>query len=422
MPKLRPHTLRLLPLGLLLAVARPAFGAELQEEVDYGGSGAIMNLYVPDAVDAVPAIVVSLHYCTGSARNALSWFTSLSEQYGFIVIAPGLLADDADGCWDVGSSEALSHDGGSHSKAIVEMVEFTLQQYGADPSRVFAAGASSGAMMTNVLLGAYPDVFAAGSVLAGVPFGCWTAADGWTSACANGSTRLTPEEWGNRVRDAFPGYDGNRPRVQLFHGTADATLDYANLAEEVEQWTNVLGLASTPTSTQEDSPKTGWTRSYYEDESGTVLLEVSVGEGVGHDLTGRGLWSDVIRFFGLGQDAPAGGDTLGNAGAGAGGAAAQPAGTTSAAAAASDTEASTSASDGASDDAGCSCRVRPATSDGERRGFDAFLAAALAALLLRKRDGLISRRREAGWRRGAGMLRASCPPRAGTRRSATRDS
>ena len=35
------------------------------------------------------------------------------------------------------------------------MVRYVQQRYGTDPNRTFATGASSGGMMTNVLLGAY---------------------------------------------------------------------------------------------------------------------------------------------------------------------------------------------------------------------------------------------------------------------------
>jgi hypothetical protein len=46
--------------------------------------------------------------------------------------------------------------------------------------------------------------------------------------------------------------------MQLWHGTADTTLNYVNFGEEIKQWTNVLGVSQTPTST--DTPQSGWTR------------------------------------------------------------------------------------------------------------------------------------------------------------------
>jgi acetylxylan esterase len=52
------------------------------------------------------------------------------------------------------------HNGGGDSLGIVSAVRWTISQFGADTSRVFAVGTSSGAMMTNVLIGAYPGVLA----------------------------------------------------------------------------------------------------------------------------------------------------------------------------------------------------------------------------------------------------------------------
>jgi acetylxylan esterase len=301
---------------LALAVPRSAVAASLQTNVSYGANGAVMNVFVPDAVDDFPAVLVTLTYCNGNATDAASWFTpSLAEQHGFIVIAPGLPAGDGDGCWDVASSQSLTHDGGSHSKAIAQMVAYAITTYGADAKRVYVMGASSGAMMTNVMLGSYPDVFAAGSVLAGVPFGCWSAADGWSSDCAGGSKTMSAAAWGDRVRNAYPGFTGPRPRVQLWHGTSDTTLDYKNLAEEVKQWTNVFGLSETATSTQANTPKSGWTRSSYE-SGGTVVLEVNVGQGIAHDITGTNPFASIIEFFALDQDVTAAGGT---GGMGAGG-------------------------------------------------------------------------------------------------------
>ena len=48
------------------------------------------------------------------------------------------------------------------------------------------------------------------------------------------------------ARAMYPGYTGFRPRIQLWHGSADTIINYANYTEAVEQWTNVLGLPATP--------------------------------------------------------------------------------------------------------------------------------------------------------------------------------
>ena len=47
-------------------------------------------------------------------------------------------------------------------------------------------------MMTNVMLGWYPDVFKAGAAFAGVPFACFSGSNSWNSDCAAGKIVKTP--------------------------------------------------------------------------------------------------------------------------------------------------------------------------------------------------------------------------------------
>ncbi|KAB5581233.1 Alpha/Beta hydrolase protein [Coniochaeta sp. 2T2.1] len=198
-------------------------------------------------------VLVSPHWCHGDAMAVYngSHFASLADKYGFIVIYPDS-PNAADKCRDVSSAGTLTHQGQTgDSLGIVSMVAWTIKRYAADACRVFVTGVSSGAMMTNVLLGAYPDVFAAGTAFTGVPFGCFAAPgdgserDYWSDVCATGEVMHTPAEWRAFVRAAYPGYEGWRPKVQVFHGTADQVLNYTNFGEE------------------ENAPYPNWTRYVY---------------------------------------------------------------------------------------------------------------------------------------------------------------
>jgi acetylxylan esterase len=285
----------------LLLVSSPASAVSLTEVPSFGTNPSMlkMYLYVPSSVTAKPAVVVAVHYCHGSGPAFFqgSQYATLAEKYGFILIFPSV-TQASDSCFDVASQESLTHGGGSDSLGIVSMVKYVEQHYGADPERVFATGVSSGAMMTNVLLGAYPDVFRAGSAFAGVPFGCFAVAPDslrWSTACATGKVTHTPQEWGDLVRNAYPGYTGARPRIQLWHGTDDETLDHVNLGEEIKQWTNVHGLSTKASAT--DSPAAGQTRTRYADSTGTVRVEAYSLAGVSHSLPVDA--AAAIHFFGL---------------------------------------------------------------------------------------------------------------------------
>ncbi|QUF04635.1 PHB depolymerase family esterase [Actinosynnema pretiosum subsp. pretiosum] len=283
--------------ALLTFVAAPqARAASLVEVTGFGAnpSGLRMHLYVPDRVASRPAVLLAVHYCTGSgpAFHSGTEYARLADQHGFVVIYPS--ATRSGNCFDVSSPQALRRDGGSDPVGLMSMVRHTLQRYNGDPARVFVTGTSSGAMMTNVMLANYPDVFAAGAPFAGVPDGCFATTDGslWNSACANGTVLKTPAQWGDIARSAYPGYTGPRPRVQTWHGTQDDTLRYPNFGEQIDQWTNVHGLSTTPTST--DYPQPNWTRTRYGDKVEAISLQ-----GVGHNLMASGMGQRVIEFFGL---------------------------------------------------------------------------------------------------------------------------
>jgi acetylxylan esterase len=259
-----------------------------------------MYLYVPPSVKPHPAILLALHYCTGSGPAFFSGteFANLADQYGFIVIYPS--TPNNGNCWDVFSPKGLARNGGSDNSGLISMITYVEQHNNGDPNNVYVTGASSGAMMTDVMIAEYPDVFKAGSAFMGVPYHCFATTNGstWNSQCANGQIIMTPQQWGDLVRnDADPGYTGQWPRIQLWHGTADGTLNYNNFGEEIKQWTNVHGLSQTPSST--DSPVSGWTRTRYGGTGTQPPVEGVSIAGAGHVLPETGMAAYAIAFLGL---------------------------------------------------------------------------------------------------------------------------
>jgi acetylxylan esterase len=247
-------------------------------------------------------VLVALHYCGGSGPAFFSGteFASLADRYGYLVIYPSVTRSFD--CFDVSTPGALTHESTSDPAGIVAMVRYVERHYRADPRRVFATGISSGAMMTNVLLGDYPDVFRAGSAMSGVAFGCFATTDGslWNSACASGNVSKTPQEWGDLVRAADPGYRGPRPRMQLWHGTADTILYYPNFGEEVKEWADVLHARLAYT----DHPQPSWTHTVFTGWDGQTEVDAYSVAGATHNL---GFdypdWAQLaIRFFGLTGD------------------------------------------------------------------------------------------------------------------------
>ncbi|KAK3387338.1 Alpha/Beta hydrolase protein [Podospora didyma] len=282
----------------LAATATLGLGASLQQVTNWGGnpSKIQMYIYVPDKLAAKPAIIVALHPCGGSATQ---WYSgtklpSYANSNGFILIYPG--TPNMSNCWDVNNAASLTHGQGGDALGIVNMVNYTINKYSADPARVYVMGSSSGAMMTNVLAGSYPDVFEAGAAYSGVAHACFAGSPtatpfGSNQTCAQG-LQHTPEQWGNFVRNSYPGYTGRRPRMVIIHGLADSLVRPQCAYEALKQWSNVLGVTLSKNVT--GNPSAAYTQQVYGD--GTKLLGF-FGQGVGH--TAPVNEQQMLGFFGL---------------------------------------------------------------------------------------------------------------------------
>ncbi|KIM22089.1 carbohydrate esterase family 1 protein [Serendipita vermifera MAFF 305830] len=228
--------------------------ATYTEIINFGSNptGVRAWLYVPQNLLAKPPIVVGIHWCSGNADAFYSGsnYKALADQKGFIVIYPQ--APNSDGCWDVHTLVTLTHNGGGDSLGIVSAVRWTITNFNADTTKIFATGISSGAMMTNVLIGAYPDSRASKGQVPGIRCALLVPT---SRRLKNGEIAFGQPILVTRAR--------TRPKIQFWHGTLDTTLNYNNFGEEVKQWTNVFGVSTTPTNTVLNYPLSGWTRYDY---------------------------------------------------------------------------------------------------------------------------------------------------------------
>lgn len=150
-----------------------------------------------------------------------------------------------------------------------------------DSSRIYITGLSAGGGMTSDMLADYPDVFAGGAIDSGLPADCATSL---TSAlnCEYDNQNQTPAQWGALAKGADPGWTGPWPRVAIWQGTSDTTVNPVNATEEMDQWTDVWGISQTPSSTQ--SLTGGTTENVYNDSSGNPAVELYTISGMGHGL------------------------------------------------------------------------------------------------------------------------------------------
>ena len=240
-----------------------------------------MYEYAPADMPVTAPVVVVLHGCTQTAADyARAGWNELADAAKFYVVyAEQTAANNSGLCFNWFESGDSARTGGE-AESIKRMVDSTKSRHGVDDSRVFVTGLSAGGAMTAVMLAAYPDVFAAGAIMAGVPYRCATSAAS-TPNCAGGASSNTPARWGDLVRNESSAFAaGGYPRVSIWQGTADQTVSPLSAKDLLAQWCNVQGIPASPTSTE--APAANATHDRYAAADGTVLVESWTIEGMGH--------------------------------------------------------------------------------------------------------------------------------------------
>ncbi|MET7701013.1 PHB depolymerase family esterase [Streptomyces sp. NPDC005485] len=280
-----PRLVLVAVLAALLSLVLPpgrASAASVQEVTGFGSNpGALkMYRYVPDGLPAGRPVVVALHGCTQNAAGygTGSGWTQLADRWGFSVVLPQqTTSNNASSCFDWFQSGDIER-GQGEAASTAQMVDRQLADVSGDASRVYVTGLSAGGGMAAVMMAAYPEKFAAGGVVAGLPYGCAQAA-GSPYVCMYVGATQTAKQWGDRVRAARPGYTGPWPTLTVFQGTADYTVKPVNMTDLMKQWTDVHGTDRTA-----DVSDTvgGYPHQVFRDGGGNAVVETYSITGMGH--------------------------------------------------------------------------------------------------------------------------------------------
>jgi feruloyl esterase len=227
----------------------PVLLAAQTSVASFGSNPGALELYehVPASVAANAPLVVVMHGCTqtASSMESAGWDT-LADQYGFVVAYPQQQSsNNVESCFNWFDGATDDSRGAGEAESIAQMVQYEVTTHGVDPTRVFVTGFSAGAAMTAVMAATYPDVFAAASIMSGLPYEC--ATDETTAlSCMNPGVTKTADAWGALVRAAYT--SSSYPRVQIWRGASDTTVAPMNAQQLALQWTDALGVAMTATS------------------------------------------------------------------------------------------------------------------------------------------------------------------------------
>jgi poly(hydroxyalkanoate) depolymerase family esterase len=261
--------------------------ATLEEVTGFGSNpaGLKMYRYVPAGVGQNAALVVALHGCTQTAQDYTNaGWNALADRLKFYVLYPEqTTANNPMRCFNwagVYGNPANLRRGEGENLSIKQMIDKMKADGSVDPKRVFITGLSAGAAETALMLATWPELFAAGAPIAGIPYDCAeTLLDSTT--CMTAGKPKTAKEWGDLVRAADPGFAGPWPRVSVWQGTSDAVVSPTNEKEMSKQWTSAHDLPEAPAQTQKMDHAT---RSVWNDPSGQVAIEMVAVDGMGHGV------------------------------------------------------------------------------------------------------------------------------------------
>lgn len=279
-----------------LATGRPlsrAKSSRLVELHSFGSNPGRLRAFfsAPAGKTGVP-LVVALHGCTQTAAGydtGTGW-SDLAEAHGFAVLLPEQQrANNPSLCFNwFEPGDARRRTG--EPLSIAQMIDTLAERHGIDRERVYITGLSAGGAMTSNMLASYPDKFAGGAILAGLPHGA--AANMQEAFQQMRGYAPTSRSNGRSIRDGA-GHSGKWPVISIWHGTADSVVDISNADGIVRQWQEVHGVSSKPA---EVGLVDGHPRRAWHDGAGKLVIEEYRVRGMGH-----GVPLDIEGECGCGQ-------------------------------------------------------------------------------------------------------------------------
>jgi poly(hydroxyalkanoate) depolymerase family esterase len=261
---------------------------------EFGSNPGNLGMFacVPRGITKPSALVVALHGCQQTARefDLTTGWSALGREHGFAVLFPEQkCGNNPQNCFNWFIEKHIGRNGGEIA-SIRGMVEKLLHDHKLDSGRVYVTGLSAGGAMACALLAACPDLFAAGAIIAGLPYGAALGPIDAMKSMAFGPGH-SALELGNLVRRAAP-KPKRWPKISIWHGSDDDVVAPANASALVKQWLNIHHLDEERVVLNEVD---GQIRQSWCDESGTILVEHYTICGMAHAVP-----IDAKGFFGAG--------------------------------------------------------------------------------------------------------------------------
>jgi poly(hydroxyalkanoate) depolymerase family esterase len=246
--------------------------SRLTEVTGFGSNPGDLRMFVfaPSDLPKTTPLVVVLHGCTQNAAGydlGAGW-SALAERYGFALLMPEQKSsNNANVCFNWFLPQDTTRDSGE-AYSIRQMIERASGDISIDHRRIFVTGLSAGGAMTSVMLATYPEIFAGGAIIAGLPYGIASNVQEALRGMFQSPSRAAGE-LGDLVRKASK-HKGRWPKLSVWHGSADRTVNPSNADEIVKQWLDVHQLPATPMS---EATVDGYPRQIWWNADGETVIE-----------------------------------------------------------------------------------------------------------------------------------------------------
>lgn len=263
-------------------------GQTINQVSDFGTNPGNLNMYtyIPTGINGSAPVVIAMHGCSQTANiyaQQTGW-NKLADMHKFYVVYPEQIsANNSTNCfnWFEATDQSKSQ---GEALSVKEMVDYMITNYSIDSAAIFVTGLSAGAGMSAVMLATYPEIFDKGAIMAGVPYKAATSSLFALSAM-NGAIIKTATQWGDLVRAENPTYTGEMPKVAIFHGTFDFTVNINNATQLIKQWTNVNNADQTVDSTYSSfDGNSSVEKTVYTDNSANEVVVYYKVSGMGHAI------------------------------------------------------------------------------------------------------------------------------------------
>lgn len=256
-------------------------GDRLTDLKEFGSDPGSLHAdtYLPKNFPSNGPLIVVLHGSTQSAESYDhgSGWSALADECGIALLYPEQRKINNPLSSFNWFKSGDTHRGGGEPLSIRHMIEQVVNDHAIDPARVFITGMSSGGAMTSVMLATYPEVFAGGAIIAGLPYG---SADSLMQAMVRmkGYGGPSDSKLDSLVREAST-FDGPWPTISVWHGGSDSTVDNANADSIVRQWQKIHKVEGPPTRVEQVD---GFPRQVWCNADGREVIEEFIIKGMGH--------------------------------------------------------------------------------------------------------------------------------------------